>query len=129
MPSVTFKDKVFDCDNEKSVLQNILSQGSFMPYSCQAGLCHACLSKAVKGNVPEASQEGLSQSLKDQNCFLSCLCQPSEDLEIELATKDNVTFETPGISAFDSYTTTVIDRSWLNDDVLRLFLVRPEPLA
>jgi len=125
---VTFKEKTYDCDSNRPLLSTLLEQGAFVPYSCQGGLCQACMCKVTQGEVPAQSQEPLDKHLQEQGCFLPCICKPSEDISIELATKANVSFAEKNISDFASYTTMVIDKTWLNDDVLRLCLVRPEPL-
>ncbi|MDQ6978063.1 MAG: FAD-binding oxidoreductase [Ghiorsea sp.] len=125
---VTFKEKTYGCDSSRPLLSTLLEQGAFVPYSCQGGLCQACMCKVTKGKVPSQSQEPLEQHLQAQGCFLPCICKPNEDISIELATKTNVSFSEKNISDFASYTTMVIDKTWLNDDVLRLCLARPEPL-
>jgi len=125
---VTFKEKTYHCDSARPLLATLLEQGAFVPYSCQGGLCQACMCKVTQGEVPTKSQEPLDKHLQEQGCFLPCICKPYEDISIELATKANVTFAEKNISDFTNYTTMVIDKTWLNDDVLRLCLVRPEPL-
>ncbi|MDQ7004976.1 MAG: FAD-binding oxidoreductase [Ghiorsea sp.] len=126
--TVQYKGKTYTCDTDRPLLSSLLSQGGFIPYSCQGGLCQACLCKVTQGSVPKESQHGLDKHLQDQGCFYPCLCKPNEDLSIEVATKENVVFEEKGISSFDTYTSMVIDKSWLNPNTLRLCLVRPEPL-
>ena len=125
---VTFKEKIYHCDNDRPLLSTLLEQGALVPYSCQGGLCQACMCKVTQGTVPTESQAPLDKHLQEQGCFLPCICKPSEHISIELATKANITFAEKNISDFASYTTMVIDKTWLNDDVLRLCLVRPEPL-
>jgi ferredoxin-NADP reductase/ferredoxin len=125
---VTFKDKTYPCDPNRPLLATLLEQGAFVPYSCQGGLCQACMCKVTQGSVPPESQESLDKHLQEQGCFLPCICKPNQDISIELATKDNVTFAEKNISDFAHYTTMVIDKTWLNDDILRLCLVRPEAL-
>ncbi len=125
---VTFKDKTYPCDPSRPLLASLLEQGAFVPYSCQGGLCQACMCKVTQGEVPTESQEPLDKHLQEQGCFLPCICKPSQDISIEVATKDNVTFAEKNISDFANYTTMVLEKTWLNDDVLRLCLVRPESL-
>ncbi len=125
---VTFKDKTYQCDSSRPLLSTLLEQGAFVPYSCQAGLCQACMCKVTQGVVPSESQAPLDKHLQEQGCFLPCICKPSQDISIELATKANITLAEKNISDFASYTTMVLEKTWLNDDVLRLCLVRPESL-
>ncbi|MDQ7003015.1 MAG: FAD-binding oxidoreductase, partial [Ghiorsea sp.] len=125
---IKFQDKTYACAKDRPILLTMQEQGAVIPSSCQNGFCHVCLSKVVKGKAPESAQQGLSDNLIKQGCFLPCVCKPDQDLTMEVATKDNVMFEKKGISPFDYYTTMVIDKTWLNKDILRLCLVRPEAL-
>lgn len=64
--------------------------------------------RALKGTPPEAAQKGLKDTLKAQNYFLACMCQPSEDMEVGLAT----------ISP--RYTARLNEKELLNETVMRL---------
>ncbi|MDQ7058123.1 MAG: 2Fe-2S iron-sulfur cluster binding domain-containing protein [Ghiorsea sp.] len=46
---VTFKEKTYGCDSSRPLLSTLLEQGAFVPYSCQGGLCQACMCKVTKG--------------------------------------------------------------------------------
>ncbi|MDX8388810.1 MAG: 2Fe-2S iron-sulfur cluster binding domain-containing protein [Ghiorsea sp.] len=128
--NVTFKASVYPCSPKQPLLDSLLAQDVPIPFSCRNGFCHSCMAKLTKGEVPKAAQEGLNDSLKSQGCFLPCICHPNQDLEIELATADNIDMgKEDGVSNFSTYTTMVIDKTWLNDDVLRLCLVKPEGLS
>jgi len=117
MANIVFKGKPFVCDGSKSMLDSALSQKVFMPYSCKEGVCHACIVKAVKGTPPPASQQGLEASRKQQNIFLACQCFPEEDMVVEAANFN------------PTYSGEVLDKTWLNQDVMRLCLVRPDGFA
>ena len=123
---VQFNGKTYTCDKNRPLLFTLQEQGAFIPSSCQNGFCQACLSKVTQGSVPEASQQGLSTLLIEQDCFLPCICKPQTDFSFELATKSNTTFRADEISPFARYSTMVLDKTWLNHDVLRLGLMRPE---
>ena len=126
MPKIIYKEKEFECDSDKSLLDSISSQGTFMPYSCRGGFCHACMVKATKGTPPPESQEGLSDHLKKQGCFLPCVCKPTEDMEIEPITADNIVREKKvEISEFNTYSALVVGKDWLNNDVVRICLEKP----
>ena len=71
--------------------------------------------RAVKGSPTEASQKGLKETLVTQNYFLACSCIPQEDMEIVL----------PDTQLLRK-TTTVVEKTMLNDDVLRLRLAKPD---
>jgi ferredoxin-NADP reductase len=82
MVKVSYQEKVFDCEGGETVLEALLKNGVKAPYSCQQGVCQACMIQAVEGEVPESAQQGLSQQYKDKNYFLACLCQPEQDLSV-----------------------------------------------
>jgi len=82
MANITYKNKTYTCDPEKSLLNNILSQGGFLPYSCTEGICHSCMMCATDGTPPPESQKGLHQDRIKQNCFLTCQCKATEDMTI-----------------------------------------------
>src|SRR5690606_26325 len=53
-------------------------------YSCRSGVCQSCLLKALEGSIPSKAQQGLKESLRAQNYFLSCVCVPENDMTIAL---------------------------------------------
>jgi len=128
MVAVTYKNKTFQTNGETTLLDTILASGTLMRSSCKDGFCQQCMAKAVKGTPPPESQEGLKPHYVEQNCFLPCRCFPTEDLEIEDATRDNVKPADLGISDFAEYQAMMLSRDWLNDEVIRFCLMRPEPL-
>jgi len=71
--------------------------------------------RAVKGSPTEASQKGLKETLVTQNYFMACSCVPLEDMEIVL----------PDTQLLRK-TTKVVDKTLLNDNVLRLRLAKPD---
>ena len=71
--------------------------------------------RAVKGSPTEASQKGLKETLVTQNYFLACSCIPQEDMEIVL----------PDTQLLRK-TTKVVEKTMLNNDVLRLRLTKPD---
>ncbi len=111
---ITFKGKTFSCDGSKPILDCALSQKVFMPYSCKAGECQACMVKAISGMVSQDAQTGLSKAQVQQNLFLSCQCIPQSDMVIEPANY------TPPYSA------SILEKTWLNSHVLRLRLQHPD---
>jgi ferredoxin-NADP reductase/ferredoxin len=102
-------------DNNESVLDCLLRHGVEPPNSCRSGLCQTCLMRSVDGKPPPAAQKGLKQSLVVQNYFLACTCVPQEDMRIVL----------PDTNQFRK-TTTVVDKSFLTENILRLRLAVPD---
>lgn len=71
--------------------------------------------RAVKGSPTQVSQKGLKETLVIQNYFLACSCVPQEDMEIVLPD-----------ALLLRKTTKVVDKTLLNDNVLRLRLAKPD---
>jgi NAD(P)H-flavin reductase/ferredoxin len=85
--------KILYCGQEiylsagESVLNGLLRSGVSVPNSCRSGVCQSCLLRCGSGRVPEKAQAGLRDTLKTQGYFLACCCHPSEDLEIQPASR------------------------------------------
>lgn len=91
-----------------------MAQHVRLPYNCMHGVCHVCAVKAISGLPPAASQLGLEPNLQKKGIFLACQCFPTEDMQIE------------DIEVEPNFSATILDKTWLNHDVLRLRLNKPE---
>ncbi len=91
-----------------------MAQHIRLPYNCMHGVCHVCAVKATRGSAPAASQLGLAVNLKKQGVLLTCQCFPSEDMDIE------------DIESEPNFSASILDKTWLNQDVLRLRLNKPD---
>ncbi|MDX8395577.1 MAG: FAD-binding oxidoreductase [Mariprofundaceae bacterium] len=114
MPTITFEGTPYDCSSDETVLDSLTRHGVLLPSGCKSGSCHSCKVKAVKGTPPESSQAGLKDTLKSQNYFLTCICKPTEELEIALA------------DISDRFTGQVIEKKWLNKQVIKIKINRPD---
>ncbi|MDQ6990051.1 MAG: 2Fe-2S iron-sulfur cluster-binding protein [Mariprofundaceae bacterium] len=114
MPTIRFKDKDYDCPNSENLLDSLNRQGANLPFSCCAGHCWTCMSKATQGQPPAASQAGLKDTQKAQGYFLPCVCKPEMDLHIEAMRITS-----------SKWQSTVIQKSQLSDTVVRLRLQKP----
>jgi CDP-4-dehydro-6-deoxyglucose reductase len=85
MPAVHFSGRDFPVQPGESVLDCLLRNGVPVPHSCKAGACQSCLVRGIPGEVPEAAQNGLKDTLRAQGYFLACACRPAADLEVSLA--------------------------------------------
>jgi CDP-4-dehydro-6-deoxyglucose reductase len=108
-PIVNYADTPVLVEEGVSVLEALEEAKFTIPYSCRAGLCHSCMMQA-EGEVPAASQQGLSASQIAQNCFLACCCHPHADLTIRLR------------GTADLSQGKVVTRIKLNESVLALFI-------
>ncbi len=69
----------------QTVLNAALDAGLDMPYSCQSGLCTACMGKKIAGELVMEDSDALSASELAQGYVLTCISHPtSEDLVIEI---------------------------------------------
>jgi CDP-4-dehydro-6-deoxyglucose reductase len=82
MTKLTLGDVPIEITEGQSVLAALLAAGVDTPYSCQAGVCQTCLHQAIEGEIPEASQIGLSDAQKAQGYFMACVCVPKGTLKI-----------------------------------------------
>ncbi|OIP99007.1 MAG: hypothetical protein AUK35_08510 [Zetaproteobacteria bacterium CG2_30_46_52] len=83
MSHVTYQGKTYVCAEDKSLLNNLLDHGVFLPYSCMVGICHSCKLKAICGAPPAYAQQPLTAEEQAQGHFLACLCFPHDDLTVE----------------------------------------------
>lgn len=110
MPIITFEGKKYECDLEETLLDGLTRQGVMLPSSCRSGSCQTCLMRAVKGTPPEASQQGLKDTLKVQGYFMACICKLEGDLEVSLT------------SVSKKHTAVVQSKTWMNESIVRLRL-------
>jgi ferredoxin-NADP reductase/ferredoxin len=81
---VRFDGHTYECGAQQSVLDALTAHGAPIPSSCRNGICQTCLMQAVDGLPPAQSQNGLKDTLKEQNYFLACSCYPESDLTVAL---------------------------------------------
>jgi ferredoxin-NADP reductase/ferredoxin/truncated hemoglobin YjbI len=93
MADITYLEKTYNCRDGETVLEAFLRQGVNLPFSCRAGVCHACLQRVVKGEVPKLAQKGVKTDLVVKNYFLPCLCRPQQDLEFAPPADDDLYFK------------------------------------
>jgi ring-1,2-phenylacetyl-CoA epoxidase subunit PaaE len=63
----------------KTILEAALDEGLDLPFSCQSGLCTACMCKKISGEMIMTDGEGLSQSEIDKGFVLVCVGHPTSD--------------------------------------------------
>lgn len=84
MPHIRFAGQAHLVEEGETVLDTLLRAGHSIPNSCRAGACQSCLLKATSGDIPAQAQSGLKPAIREQACFLSCVCCPTGDLELTL---------------------------------------------
>ena len=60
----------------ETILDAALREDIDLPYSCQAGMCTACLGKCVSGKVHMDEEDGLTDKELQQGYILTCVAHP-----------------------------------------------------
>lgn len=68
----------------KSILFEGLDKGVDMPFSCQSGLCTACMGKCTSGKVEMTENSGLTDEEVEEGYVLTCTGHPKSDVVIEI---------------------------------------------
>lgn len=68
----------------KSILFEGLDKGIDMPFSCQSGLCTACMGKCTSGKVEMTENSGLTDAEVEEGYILTCTGHPKSDVIIEI---------------------------------------------
>jgi ring-1,2-phenylacetyl-CoA epoxidase subunit PaaE len=69
----------------QTILEAALDLDIDLPYSCQAGMCTACLGRCVSGTVQLDEEDGLSESELKAGYVLTCVAHPvGRDVVIEI---------------------------------------------
>lgn len=69
----------------ETVLEAALNMDIDLPYSCQAGMCTACLGRCVSGKVQLDEEDALSEAELKEGFILTCVSHPmSDDVVIEV---------------------------------------------
>ncbi|WP_259015311.1 ferredoxin--NADP reductase [Emticicia fluvialis] len=66
----------FEVKPHQSILEAALDIDIDLPYSCQAGMCTACMGKCVSGKVKMDEEEGLTDKEIQQGYILTCVAHP-----------------------------------------------------
>ncbi len=69
----------------KTILEAALDNNIDLPYSCQSGMCTACMGKCTSGKVKLDEEDGLSETEIKQGFVLTCVGHPlTADVVIEI---------------------------------------------
>ncbi len=121
MGTIRFRGTDYLCNNGETVLQTLIRNGARIPSSCNAGVCQACLLQAANNTPPQKSQAGLSDAMRVQGCFMSCICALGTDemLEVDL----------PGLAVRPTAPAMLVTRKALNADIFQLIFEAEMPQA
>ena len=69
----------------ETILDAALENDIDLPYSCQSGVCTACMAYLTNGEVDMEVSDGLSDEEIDDGYILCCQAQPTtNDVEIDI---------------------------------------------
>ncbi|HEV7349273.1 ferredoxin--NADP reductase [Telluribacter sp.] len=75
----------FKVEPHQTVLEAALDLDIDLPYSCQAGMCTACMGRCVSGKVHLDEEDALSEAELKAGFVLTCVTHPmSDDVVIEV---------------------------------------------
>jgi len=90
MPEILLDQKKYTCRENETVLESLLRYGVNAPFSCRNGVCHVCLLRCSKGDIPEEAQQGLRSDLISKGYFKPCKCRPEYDMEVGFAKPEDM---------------------------------------
>ncbi|MGA0805315.1 MAG: FAD-binding oxidoreductase [Pseudohongiellaceae bacterium] len=118
MSTLTFKDRSFTLKPYESVLDCLLRHGEALPYACKAGMCQACLIRAVDCKASEESRKWIKPELQARGFTLACQWVPDGDVAAAL----------PAVEDF-ALKVRLVELTPLNQHVLRARLTLCDPAA
>lgn len=111
----------FEAKAGETLLEAALRQGVILPYGCRGGQCGSCIATLISGKIayPSGNIQALEGS--EPNACLVCQAVPESDLVLGVT-------EIQGAAEIEIRTLPcrVVDKEFLNHDVVRLFLKLPE---
>lgn len=116
MAVLRFKNRSLQLHAYETVLDCLLRNGEPIPYACKAGMCQACLIRAVDCTATEESRKWVKPDLQATGYTLACQWVPDGD----------VTAALPGIEEF-SLAVRITELQPLNARVLRVLLQPEDP--
>ena len=116
MSELRFKNRALALQPYETVLDCLLRNGEPIPYACKAGMCQACLIRAVDCTATEESRKWIKPELQAKGYTLACQWVPDGDVAAAL----------PGIEEF-SVAVRISELAPLNARVLRVLLQPEDP--
>lgn len=116
MSKLKFNSRTLDLNQYETVLNCLLRNGEAIPYACKAGMCQACLIRAVDCEATEESRKWIKPTLQAQGYTLACQWVPDHDVAAEL----------PSVKDF-SVTVRILALEKLSERVICLKLAVPDP--
>ena len=78
------KNKTFEVQGRKPLLQELRSHGVDLPYGCQYGGCITCAAKLIKGEVDQRAQVALNNRQINDGYIILCVARAKTNCTIEI---------------------------------------------
>jgi CDP-4-dehydro-6-deoxyglucose reductase, E3 len=118
MAELKFKNRCFTLRQYESVLDCLLRNAEAVPYACKAGMCQACLVKAVACEATPESKKWVKPALQAKGYTLACQWVPEQDVQVAL----------PSVEEF-SVAVRIRALNLLSDSVMQLLLDVSDPAS
>jgi len=111
----------FEANAGETLLEAALRQGVILPYGCRGGQCGSCIATLISGKIAYPSGNIQALEGREPSACLVCQAVPESDLVLGVT-------EIQGAAEMEIRTLPcrVVDKEFLNHDVVRLFLKLPE---
>ena len=116
MTILTHQQRKLELKPHETVLDCLLRHGVALPYACKAGMCLACIVRAVNCSASEESRKWVRPQLQALGYTLACQWVPETDVCAEL----------PNLADF-AVQATIRSLQRLNADVMQVLLDIPDP--
>ncbi|MES2605542.1 MAG: 2Fe-2S iron-sulfur cluster binding domain-containing protein, partial [Pseudomonadota bacterium] len=84
MTTLTYEQQPLELKPHETVLDCLLRHGIALPYACKAGMCQACLVKAVDCAATEESKKWIKPTLQARGYTLACQWVPESNVAAAL---------------------------------------------
>lgn len=111
MAVISYQGEQYVAKADESVLDTLLRHKIDIPYSCHAGVCHACIMVNDSIKTPCEANHGLRDTMIEQGYILACQCNPTEAISVKLAGEYEIFADA-----------IIIEKNMLSDNVCQLKL-------
>ncbi len=75
------RGETLEVDETETILSRALEEGVINEYSCRVGMCLACCSKILEGDVTQPAARALTDEQAAEYA-LTCMARPQSDLKL-----------------------------------------------
>lgn len=112
MTSFYYEDRLYQLQEDETILECLLRHNVEYSYSCKSGVCQSCIGKVTKGEIDPEWQKDLQDSQQTQGYFLPCIAKP----------KTSITFTTSNNNEIETIAT-IKELGYINHNIIKLKIV------